>query len=74
MQSFIEYVIFLAFFCRVEKTFFLKERNVIEKNIGLIRSCKKNIDSKNIKGIFAQVSTYYLYIPNREVTFIKRAC
>ncbi len=28
-----------------------------EKNIGQGESCKKNIDSKNIKGIFAQVST-----------------
>jgi hypothetical protein len=46
---------------------------LMKKKIGLIKSRKKNIDSKNIKGIFAQVSTYYLYIINREVTFIKRA-
>ena len=45
---------------------------LMKKNIGAGKSCKKNIDSKNITGIFAQVSTCYLYIISREVTFIKR--
>ncbi|XOF34505.1 MAG: hypothetical protein ACL93V_04215 [Candidatus Electrothrix sp. YB6] len=30
---------------------------------------KKNIDTKNIKGIFAQVSIYQLYARKREVIF-----
>ena len=34
---------------------------------------KKNIDSKNIKGIFAQVNICCLCIINRKVTFIKKA-